>query len=94
MVWNKQESRRKYWATRSSVRSFARTAHSWEGEFLMSQNDLILSHSGVVGGGKRLGVGAGVEYDRDFQPLLAPFCWKGRVEKWKKENRKKKVGRV
>jgi hypothetical protein len=29
VVWNKQESRRKYWATRSSVRSFARTAHSF-----------------------------------------------------------------
>ena len=28
MVWNKQESRRKYWATRSAVRSFSRTAHS------------------------------------------------------------------
>ena len=28
MVWNKQESRRKYWATRSTVRLFARTAHS------------------------------------------------------------------
>ena len=27
VVWNKQESRRKYWATRSSVRSLARTAH-------------------------------------------------------------------
>ena len=38
MVWNKQESRRRYWATRSSVRS-------WESEVLMSQNDLVLSHS-------------------------------------------------
>ena len=77
MVWNKQESRRKYWATRSSIRSFARTAHSfacsgllaslapsaalthsltrslrslprsWESEFLMSQNDLVLSHSAL-----------------------------------------------
>ena len=28
VVWNSQESRRKYWATRLSVRSFARTAHS------------------------------------------------------------------
>ena len=28
VVWKNQESRRKYWATRSSVRSFARTAHS------------------------------------------------------------------
>ena len=27
VVWNKQEWRRKYWATRSSVRTFARTAH-------------------------------------------------------------------
>ena len=75
MVWNKQKSRRKSWATRLSVRSFARTAHSfacsgvlaslapsaaltrslarslrslprsWESEFLMSQNDLVLSHS-------------------------------------------------
>ena len=75
VVWNKQESGRKYLATRSSVRSFARTAHSfacsrllamlapsaaltrslarslrslprsWESEFLMSQNDLVLSHS-------------------------------------------------
>ena len=27
MVWNKRESRRKFWATRLSVRSFARTAH-------------------------------------------------------------------
>ena len=73
-----QEWRRKYWATRLSVRSFARTAHSfacsgllaslapsagltsalayslwslprsWESEFLMSQNDLVLSHSGMV----------------------------------------------
>ena len=77
VVWNRQEWRRKYWATRSSVRSFARTAHSfacsgllallapsaaltrslprslrslprsWESEFLMSQNDLFLSHSAV-----------------------------------------------
>ena len=74
----KQELRRKYWATRSSVRSFARTAHSfacsgllaslapsaaltrllarslrslprsWESEFLMSQNDLVLSHSALL----------------------------------------------
>ena len=29
VVWNKQEYRLKYWATRSSVRSFARTAHSF-----------------------------------------------------------------
>ena len=49
VVDNSQEYRLKYWATRSSVRSFARTAHSWESEFLMSQNDLVLSHSGVTG---------------------------------------------
>merc|ERR1712081_71167 len=29
VVWNKQEWRRKYWATRSSLRSFACTAHSF-----------------------------------------------------------------
>ena len=29
MVWNTQEKRRKYWATRSSVRSFVRTTHSF-----------------------------------------------------------------
>ena len=29
MVWNKQEKRHKYWATRSSIPSFARTAHSF-----------------------------------------------------------------
>merc|ERR1719259_67793 len=29
MVQNNQKSRGKYWATRSSVRSFARTAHSF-----------------------------------------------------------------
>ena len=29
VVWINQESIRKYWATRSSVRSFARTAHSF-----------------------------------------------------------------
>ena len=32
MVQISQESGRKYWATRSSVRSFARTAHSWDSE--------------------------------------------------------------
>ena len=78
MVQISQESRRKYWATRLSVRSFTRTAHlfacsgllasltpsaaltrslarslrslprSWESEFLMSQNDLVLSHSGLT----------------------------------------------
>ena len=46
---NRQESRRKYWATRSYVRSFARTAHSWESVLLMSQNDLVLSHSAASG---------------------------------------------
>ena len=76
---NSQEYRRKYWAIRSSVRSFARTAHSsacsglltslahssaltrslvhslsslprsWENELLMSQNDLVLSHSAAIG---------------------------------------------
>ena len=75
MVENRKEHRCKCWATRSPVRSFARTAHSfacsgllallapsaaltrllarslcslprsWESEFLMSQNDLVLSHS-------------------------------------------------
>ena len=75
VVWIKQDSRRKYWATRSSIRSFTCTAHSfacpellallapyaglthllarylrslprsWESELLMSQNDLVLSHS-------------------------------------------------
>ena len=34
MVENSQEYRLKYWDTRSSVRSFARTAHSWESELL------------------------------------------------------------
>ena len=42
---NRDVTSHKYWATRSSVRSFARTALSWESEFLMSQNDLVLSHS-------------------------------------------------
>ena len=42
---NSQELGRKYWAFRSSIRSFARTAHSWENELLMSQNDLNLPHS-------------------------------------------------
>ena len=75
MVENRKEHRCKYWAAHSSVRSFARTAHSFacsgllaslapsaaltrslasslrslprsqESEFLMSQNDLVLSHS-------------------------------------------------
>ena len=78
VVWINQESRCKYWATRLSVRSSARTAHSfacsglfasltpsaaltcslarslrslprsWESELLMSQNDLVLSHSAAV----------------------------------------------
>ena len=41
VVQNSHESRREHWATRSSVRS-------WEGEFLMSQNDLVLSYSEVA----------------------------------------------
>ena len=83
MVENRKEHRCKYWTTRSSVRSFARTAHSfacsgllaslapsaaltrslarslcslprsWESEFLMSQNDLILSHSALACGDDR-----------------------------------------
>ena len=36
IVWNNQESRRKYWATRSSVRSFARTAHSFTRSALLA----------------------------------------------------------
>ena len=36
MVWNKRELRRKYWATRSSVRLFARTAHSFTSGLLAS----------------------------------------------------------
>ena len=78
MVDNSQEYRLKYWATRSSVRSFARTAHSFahsgllasltpsaaltrllacslrslprscKSELLMSQNDLVLSHSATT----------------------------------------------
>ena len=35
VVWNKQESRSKYWVTRSSVRSFASTAHSFAGSALL-----------------------------------------------------------
>ena len=80
MVDNSQEYRLQYWATRSSVRSFARIAHSfacsgllaslapsavltrslarslrslprsWESKFLMSQNDLVLSHSASMEG--------------------------------------------
>merc|ERR1719414_494713 len=73
---NNQKSRLQYWATRSYIRSFARTAHSftcsgllaslapsaaltrslarsllrlWDSELLMSQNDLVLSHSASVG---------------------------------------------
>ena len=37
---NNEKYRQKYWATRSSVRS-------WESEFFMSQNDLVLSHSAL-----------------------------------------------
>ena len=36
VVWISQEYRRKYWATRSSVRSFARTAHSFAGSGLLA----------------------------------------------------------
>ena len=58
-------------ATRSSVRSFARTALSWESEFLMSQNDLVLSHSAdraeaankAKGGNEGEGEGDGREKD-------------------------------
>ena len=80
LVDNSQKYRLQYWATRSSVRSFARTAHSfacsgllaslapsaaltrslarslrslpcsWGSEFLMSQNDLVLSHSAAAFG--------------------------------------------
>ena len=80
MVWINQEKRRKYWATRASVCSFARTAHSFacsglhaslapsaalthllarslrslphlsESEFIMSQTDLVLSHSALTFG--------------------------------------------
>ena len=32
MVENSQKYRLQYWATRSSVRLFARTAHSWDSE--------------------------------------------------------------
>ena len=78
---NNQKCRLKYWATRSSIHPFARTAHSfhcsslfaslapsaaltrslayslcslpgsWESEFLMSQNDLVLFHSGMAAWG-------------------------------------------
>ena len=74
VVWDKQKTRRKYWATCLSIRLFARTACSglltslapstalmcslarslsslpclWENEFLMSQNDLVLSHSAMA----------------------------------------------
>ena len=46
MVENGQEYKLKYWATRSHrlLRSLPR---SWESELLMSQNDLVLSHSAV-----------------------------------------------
>ena len=54
MVQNSQESRRKYWATRSSVRSFAHTAHFAHslarGKVynLMSQFYLVLTHSALA----------------------------------------------
>ena len=55
---NNPKSRLEYGATRLSVRLIACITHSfarlltsltpsWESEFLMSQNDLVLSHSGV-----------------------------------------------
>ena len=99
MGQNNQEHRLKYWATRSSVRSFARTAHSftyfgllaslapsavlthllvrslrslshsWESEFLMSQNDLVLSHSGVV---FVVGVSFGAVINTGLFLILAP----------------------
>ena len=53
VVQNSQESRRKYWATRLSIRLFARTPHSLASELVgkkKSQNDLMLSHSGVEAG--------------------------------------------
>ena len=48
-----QESRRKCWATRLSVRSLAHSlAHSlpslWESVILMSHNQAVLSHSGTL----------------------------------------------
>ena len=45
--WNKQEKRRKYWATRLSVRSFARTAHSFAGSGLLASlaPSAALTHS-------------------------------------------------
>ena len=66
MVWNEQESRRKYWVTRSLAcsallarsaaltrslaRSFRSLPRSWDRELLMSQNDLVLSHSASMDG--------------------------------------------
>ena len=45
MVWNKQELRRKYWATRSSARSFACTAHSFAFFGLLASRALLCAHS-------------------------------------------------
>ena len=53
MVDNSQEYRLKYWATRSSVRSLP---CSWESDFFISQNDLVLSHSAWIDEGLLLGV--------------------------------------
>ena len=46
MGQNKQKSRRRYWATRSSVRSFARTAHSFACSVLLASlaRSAALSH--------------------------------------------------
>ena len=43
---NNQEYRLKYWATRSSIRSFARTAHSWDSEWLDSYLICVFLYSG------------------------------------------------
>jgi len=54
MVQSSQESRRKYWATRSSVRSH-RSLHSlprsWESVNFMSQYHIVLNHSGMAATG-------------------------------------------
>ena len=45
MVWNKQELRCKYWATRSSARSFACTDHSFACFGLLASRVLLCAHS-------------------------------------------------
>ena len=45
MVWNEPESRRKYWATRSSVRSFTRTGHSFACSGLLAALTRLLARS-------------------------------------------------